>query len=142
MLDSDDDHFVGKIAPKALIVNGYSVLLVRHVGSTTTFELLGGRLNKNEDPRSGVVREIYEELRTSFVVGEVVSVEPFVMKRTGEQHLAIVFKAQLENADILFELAADEVAEMAWVDKDNWQIYSLFGNYAWVVGEYFKAEVQ
>lgn len=139
MLDCDEDHFVGKIALKALIIKGDSVLIVRHVGSESTWELPGGRLNKDEDLKTGLQREIHEELGVEIIVGDAISVETFLMKPTSEQHVAIVYKAHLLNVEAPFAVATDEVAEVVWVDHDSWKNYSLFGNYERVVENYFGA---
>lgn len=139
MLGCGEDHFVGKVAQKALIIKGDLLLIVRHVGSESVWELPGGRLNKDEDPKSGLGREIFEESGVEVIVGDAISVETFLMKRTSEPHVAIVYKAQLLNPEATIVVASDEVVEVVWVGRDNWQNYSLFGNYERVVENYFGA---
>jgi len=112
-------------------------LLVRHTTRLDMWELPGGRLHIDEDPRIGLQREIREELGVSIEVGEVISVEEFTMKRTGEQHVALIFIAKLLEDDS-FVVDADEVAEVVWVTKENWRNYHLFGNYERALEHYFS----
>lgn len=141
MLDRDEDHFVGKVAQKALIIKGNEVLLVRHVGSTDVWELPGGRLNRDEEPKVGLVREIKEELGVEISAGGALSVEQFVMKRTAEPHIAIVYKAFLNDEEAVFELDSDEVAEVVWVNDETWREYQIFSNYERVLEAYFNGLV-
>lgn len=138
MLDRNEDHFVGKVAQKALIIKNGEVLLVRHVGNSEVWELPGGRLNKGEDPKSGLAREIEEELGIAIHVGDAIAVDPFLMKRTGEPHIAIVYKAFMKEELAEFALDPEEVAAVAWVDGQKWRNYQVFGNYERVLETYFK----
>ena len=113
MIENEEDHFFGKVALKALIIKGNTVLLVRHVGSQATWELPGGRLEKAEDPVLGLAREIKEELGVVIAAGEVVSVEQFVMKRTGEAHLAIVYRSTLVDEGVGLLPETSEIHETA-----------------------------
>jgi len=142
MLDRDEEHFVGKVAQKALIIKDDCVLLVRHKGSEVIWELPGGRINVNEDPKTGLIREIKEELGLEVTVLEAVSVEQFLMKRTNEPHIAIVYKAILVDGEGALTLDPDEIEEVVWVTAENWNKYQMFSNYTQVVDDHFRATVQ
>jgi ADP-ribose pyrophosphatase YjhB (NUDIX family) len=142
MHDRDEDHFVGKVAQKVLIIKDNSVLLVRHMGSETMWELPGGRINVNEDPKAGLVREIKEELGVEVMVGDAISVDKFLMKRTNEPHIAIVYKAMLVDIETVLTLDPEEIAEVAWVTRENWEEYQMYSNYAAAVGDYFGSIAQ
>lgn len=138
MLDRDEDHFVGKVAQKALIIKGSDVLLVRHIGNSEFWELPGGRLNINEEPKEGLAREVVEELGVEIKVGDAVAVDQFVMKRTSEPHIAIIYKAFLNNEKAAFLIDPDEVAEVVWVNGETWRQYPIFSNYERVLEVYFN----
>ena len=56
-------HFEGKIAQKVIIVKDGKVLLLRDPRMTEViWEIPGGRMNIDEEPREAVAREILEEL--------------------------------------------------------------------------------
>ena len=62
MSESIEVHFEGKIAQKAIICNENKVLLVRDPRmDSVIWELPGGRMNIDEEPRDAVAREIQEE---------------------------------------------------------------------------------
>lgn len=64
-------HFLGEVGQKVILEREGKVLLCRGIGSTS-WDLPGGRLNKDEDPQTGLRREIKEELGI-----EVILKEPF-----------------------------------------------------------------
>src|SRR5947207_1396266 len=62
-----EQHFVGKIAQKALIEKEGKILLVQYPQSESNsasgkWDLPGGRLNINENPIESLKREVREEL--------------------------------------------------------------------------------
>lgn len=138
MLDRNEDHFVGKVAQKAIIFKGGEVLIVRSVGDTTTWELPGGRLQAGEDPKSGLARELREELGVEVVIGDAIFMEQFVSEKGQEFRLALVYIAHLVNESADLVLQNDEIQEIAWVTKSNWQDYSYFVNYERALRYYFE----
>ncbi len=132
-----EEHFVGKVAQKALIRRGDEVLIVRDIGDVDTWELPGGRLNVGEDPRSGLAREMREELGIEIEVGNVIFLEQFIQLRSGEPHLALIYEAALRSPHADLFLQPDEVAEIAWVNAENWQEYRYFAEYKRALASYF-----
>ena len=132
-------HFEGKIAQKAIIVKNNKVLLLRDPRMTEViWEIPGGRMNIDEEPRAAVAREIMEELGVAVTVGEVVYMEQFFQSNEGKRAFVIVYEAFLvdENAD--FVLSADEVSEIAWVPKEEIGNYPLFPDYVRALDCYFE----
>lgn len=57
-----EEHFMGKVAQKAIIVNKGRVLMTRDPRTPEIWELPGERLNIDEISEEGLQREIQEEL--------------------------------------------------------------------------------
>ncbi len=137
MINDEQLNFVGRIAQKALIYNNNLVLLVRHAGGAELWELPGGRLHREENPVDGLRREIREELGISVLVDGVLAAEQFVMKRTGEPHVVIVYKAHLEKPDQPLVPLTSEIVDAVWVTKDSWKNYPSYDCYERVLRDYF-----
>ena len=132
-------HFEGKIAQKVIIVKDGKVLLLRDARmQEVIWELPGGRLNIDEEPRAGVAREIMEELRATIAVGEVVYMGQFLQGSERNRAFIIVYKATLIDETADFVLLTNEVSEIAWVTKDDLKKYPLFPSYARALNCYFE----
>lgn len=69
MSETTEVHFEGKIAQKAIIVKENRVLLLRDPRmEEVIWEIPGGRMNIDEEPREAVAREIREELGIEITV--------------------------------------------------------------------------
>lgn len=139
MTNTTEVHFEGKIAQKAIIVKENKVLLLRDQRiQEMIWEIPGGRMNIDEEPRAAVAREIMEELSVAITVGEVIHMEQFVQNNEGGRAFVIVYEASLvdETADLV--LSADEVCEIAWVGKDELSNYPLFPAYMRALNCYFE----
>lgn len=126
-----ETHFVGKIAQKAIIVHEGNVLLLRNAQDPVEapWELPGGRLNQDEDPIAGLKRELMEELGLAVEVGPVVHIERFVLKRTGELHVLIVYEATLQDVAASIEQVSDEVLEYRFVPLSEIDTVPLYDEY-------------
>lgn len=124
---SPEEHFLGKVTQKALIIKDDSVLITRDVDDEAIWELPGGRLNLDEMPAAGMSREIFEELGVVVSVGDIIYTEQFHHTRDDIQGLLLVYKVTLPADDTGFTLAADEVAEVRWItssELDKQEIYA------------------
>lgn len=107
-----EEHFVGRVAQKAIIFRNDTVLAVRNPG-VERWSLPGGRLHKNESPADGLKREVREEIGADIEIGEAVCVELFGV--ADMPHVSIGFCAVFTEPEAVLTLAEDEIAEMAWV---------------------------
>lgn len=137
MADFQEEHFIGKVAQKAIIVKDGRVLITRDPHDDAVWELPGGRLNVDEKPQDGLVREINEELGVEILVEQVVYVERFVHERLQEPHLMITYVASLTDLQKPFTPSPDEVAEIKWVSKEELSAYKIFGNCERALRHYF-----
>jgi len=129
-------HFVGKVAQKALIIKGRAVLITRD-SNDEVWELPGGRLDSVEDPREGILREIREELGVEGKVDEIYDVRTMFHTRDSTDMLVVYYLVSLVDESVPFVVDKEEVAEMAWVDRESYKSYAFFPEYERVLSEYF-----
>lgn len=142
MADTHEVHFEGKIAQKVIIVKENKVLLLRDPRmEQVIWELPGGRMNIDEEPREAVTREIREELGVAITVGEVVYMEQFFQSNEMKRAFVIVYEAALVDENVDFVLLAEEVCEIAWVGKGELMNYELFPAYTRALNCYFEKYV-
>ena len=139
MSDPQEIHFEGKIAQKAIINKEGKVLLLRDPRmKEMIWEIPGGRMNIDEEPREAIAREIMEELGVGIKVGTVVHMEQFLQGNEGKRAFVIVYQATLVDENTELQLSPEEVCEIAWVDKNDMQNYPLFPEYARALNCYFE----
>ncbi len=124
-------HFVGKVAQKAVIIRDGSVLLIRDPREKVAeiCELPGGRLDDGEEPKSGLVRELKEELGIDIVVHEVIQIEQFLQGNKGKRALMIAYRATLKEENQPFVLSSEEIAEARFVPLEEALKLNLFKVY-------------
>lgn len=127
---SSEEHFVGKVAQKALILNeAGEVLLVRDVTNHDTWGLPGGRLNADESPIDGLVREVREEVGLAIDVVRPISVGQFLQQSEGKKVIVISYLAKLKNQEQAIKLQNDEVCEARFVPIKEALTLKLFPEY-------------
>ncbi len=131
-------HFEGKIAQKAIIIKENKVLLVRDPRmKQEIWEIPGGRMNIDEEPREAVAREIQEELGIDVTVGRVVYMEQFIQGNEGKRALVIVYACTMVDSEQPIHMSETEVCEIAWVLYDELPEYPLFPEYLRALDCYF-----
>ncbi len=139
MTNTSEVHFEGKIAQKAIIVNDGKVLLIRDPrDGRVVWELPGGRMNINEEPREALAREIMEELGVSVIVGEVVYMEQFLQGSEGKRAFLIAYQTKLIDPAVDFSLDPSEVCEIAWVGQSELVNYPAFPEFDRALNCYFE----
>ena len=133
-----EEHFLGKVAQKAIIVREEKILLTRDPRTPEYWELPGGRLNVDESPETGLARELKEELGVNVDINEVIYLKQFLQGTEGANRaLAIVYKATISpNA----ELAVDprEICEVGWFTKQEIASLKLFPEYQEALEKFFS----
>lgn len=141
MSSTTEVHFEGKIAQKAIIVKENKVLLLRDPRmDEVIWEIPGGRMNIDEEPREAVAREIREELGIEIEVGAVVYMEQFIQGNEGTRAFVIVYECQMMDPAANLTLSEDEVCEIAWVSADELHKYPLFPEYKRALDCYFAKQ--
>ena len=133
-----EEHFVGKVAQKAIIERDGKVLITRDIRDGDTWELPGGRLNAGESLEDGLRREIQEELGVSILVHTVVYAETFVHPRGNVPHVLLAYHVTLANPEEEFHPHDIEIAEIKWIDKNDLQHLSIFPQYKRALEAFFS----
>lgn len=142
MTNQTEVHFEGKIAQKVIIVVDNKVLLIRDPRmKEVIWEIPGGRMNIDEEPREAVAREIMEELGVAIEVGEVVHMEQFIQTNEDMRAFVIVYKAALVDSSKQFSPDVTEVGEIVWVSQSELSNYPLFPEYKRALDCYFEKYV-
>ena len=131
-------HFVGKVAQKALLIKDGKILITRDSGDEE-WELPGGRLDVGEEPRTGMLREIREELGVEGKIESIFSVKTMYHTRDKADMLVVYYLVSLVDESAQFTVDPEEVAEMAWVDRESYIAYSFFSEYKNILTEYFNS---
>ena len=135
-------HFEGKIAQKAIIVNNNKVLLLRDPRmDEVIWEIPGGRMNIDEEPKEAVAREIREELGIEIVVGPVLHMEQFIQGNEGKRAFVIVYTCEMKDPSAQITISEDEVCEVAWIAAEELSKYPLFPEYKRALDCYFANKV-
>ena len=122
---TESEHFIGKVAQKAIIEKDNKVLITRYP-TDTEWDLPGGRIHRGEKPAAGLAREIQEELGAAAAVGAPFFVDTFGAQE-GDPRYYVVFRAALQNPNQPLILQEEEVAEVYWIGKDEIESKALFG---------------
>jgi mutator protein MutT len=131
------------VAQKAVIVRGDGQVLVMRdprEGNTALWELPGGRLNEGEVPEAGLAREIQEELGIEVKVGVVIYVTQFFQYSDKRNALMVAYVATMADETAALVLAEEEVAEVQWVGRDDYQTLTYFKEYKDTLDRYFRVD--
>ena len=125
-----EEHFVGKVALKAVLEHEGKVLLLRDPRmDREVWELPGGRMNVGEVPEEALQRELKEELGVDCVVHEVVHLAQFLQGNENTQAFMVAFRATLADPTAQFTLESSEVAEIARCTVEEALQRELFPEY-------------
>ncbi len=133
-----EEHFLGKVAQKAIIYREDTVLLTRDPRTPDTWELPGGRLNVDEEPKEGLRRELKEELGVDCQIEDVLFLKQFRQSNeSGQLSVVLVYKASMDpNATISVD--PQEVIEFGWFTKEEVLKLPLFPEYHEALKLYFS----
>ena len=133
---TDDQHFIGKIAQKAIIENDGKILLIRDPREPRIiWELPGGRLHKDETPSEGLKREVLEELGIHITPGVIIWAEPH--DHNGP-HISLIYIAELDDPDTSLVLQVEEIAEAKWVDRSEVLKLPIYPEHVRALEKYFE----
>jgi ADP-ribose pyrophosphatase YjhB (NUDIX family) len=138
MTNTNEVHFEGKIAQKVIVANRGKVLLVQDPrGGHDIWELPGGRMNIDEEPRKGMQREFFEEMGVAIVVDQVVHMEQFIQGNENARAFVIVYQASLSDADAQFKFAEKEVSNVGWFTQEELNDLELYPEYKRALDVFF-----
>lgn len=142
MKNEKEVHFEGKVAQKVIVVKEGRVLLVQDPrGGKDIWELPGGRMNIDEDPREAMKREFLEEMGREIAVGDVVHMEQFIQGNENARAFVIVYEATLLNPEKEFMVDDTEVSQVRWFTKEEVQELQFYPEYKRALAVYFEEGV-
>ncbi len=134
-----EEHFVGKVALKAVLEHEGKVLLLRDPRmDREVWEISGGRMNIGEVPTVALKRELKEELGVECMIHEVVHLAQFLQGNENAQAFMIAFRATLVDPEATLALDTTEVAEVAWCTPAEALERELFPEYRDTLEAYIK----
>lgn len=138
-MNGGEIHFKGKIAQKVIVEHDNKILLVQDPReSRNIWELPGGRMNIEEDPREAIQREFYEEMGTEITTERVIHMEQFIQGNEKARAFVIVYAATLNDPAKDFSLSDEEVSEVVWVPKETVLDYEMYPEYKRALEIYLK----
>ena len=133
-----EQHFEGKIAQKVIVERAGKILLVQDPREERDiWELPGGRMNVDEQPRAAMQREFMEEMGATINVHEVVYMEQFIQGNEGKRAFAIVYRATLVDESAQFKTDSHEVSKVEWFTQAEIALLNLYPEYERAVRYYF-----
>ena len=133
-----EEHFIGKVAQKAIIVRNGKVLLTRDPRTPEYWELPGGRLNVDESPEGGLRRELQEELGVIANITEVVFLKQFLQgTKETKRALVIIYKATI-SPDAQLTVDPREICEVGWFSQREISSLKLFPEYREALEKFFS----
>mgnify|MGYP001575663812 FL=1 len=140
-MESSEEHFIGKIAQKAIVVYDNKVLLTSDPRvSEEIWELPGGRMNVGEEPRKALTRELKEELGVDFDIHEVVHMEQFLQGNEKSNAFVIVYRGTIKNPNQKFVTDSSEVSAVKWFSEAEVKNLKLFPEYKRALDVFFAAK--
>jgi len=134
----ESEHFVGKVAQKAILEKDGKILISRFP-TDTKWDLPGGRVHRGEQPQVGLAREMAEELGVEVLVDR-----PFFAymstTESGEQRYFVAFAVTQKDLTQPFTLQKEEVAEIQWISKDDIENLPIFEVCKEAIRAYFNKE--
>jgi 8-oxo-dGTP pyrophosphatase MutT (NUDIX family) len=133
-----EQHFLGKVATKAIIVKGEKILLARDHRNETIWELPGGRINVDESIEMALKREVLEELGVAVTIKDLIYSEQIIHTGDGSPHLFITCTASLVDENQPIHVPSEELAEIKWVDRSGIGELEVYGDQLRAINAYWK----
>jgi len=138
MNTTQEEHFEGKIAQKVIVEQAGKILLVQDPREERDiWELPGGRMNVEEEPRAAIKREFKEEMGVAINVHEVVHMEQFIQGNEGRRAFVIVYRATLVDDVTSFTTDTREVSQVSWFTAADISQLHLYPEYERALRCYF-----
>lgn len=133
-----------RIAAKAFVIDDDKLLILKRADDDMQkpgiWELPGGRLEVEEDPKEGLKREVKEECGIDIEVKQPLNIRHFT-RDDGQIITMIIFLCKLgkksTNSDVVL---SDEHSEHEWIDMDKCKskLADFFHEEVDVYDKYFK----
>ena len=110
----------------ALVTDTDGRMLAVRKRNSIYFQMVGGKMDLNEEPLDTLAREFLEEINVDITKHHVVFLGKHSTNAVNESNTMVhanVYHIQLNSLETL--KIALEIEEMAWITKENYQDYKL-----------------
>ncbi|WP_313579873.1 NUDIX domain-containing protein [Chishuiella sp.] len=110
----------------ALVTNDKGEMLAVRKQNSEYFQMVGGKIETNEEPIVTLQREFLEEINIDInqhIVNFLGKYSTMAVNEKNTEVHADVFHVHLKTSDTL--KMANEIAEIAWITKENYTKYKL-----------------
>ncbi|MFN7160775.1 MAG: NUDIX hydrolase [Candidatus Gracilibacteria bacterium] len=139
MIEDEAQHFVGKIAQKAIIEYQDKFLVCRPT-KDSLWEFPGGRLNNEGTPYENLEREVTEELSICIKNIRALHVIFSLHVKSNTKRILIGYHAYADT-DICI-LDKDEVEEIRWISKEELKAIALFDDCREIADYFLETELK
>ncbi len=133
-MEDRSEHFVGKVAQKAIIERDGKILVCKGIGDKV-WELPGGRLHNGEKPQEGLAREIKEEVNLEISVGKPVFIDKSYHGKEKADQLFVTYACTVIGGE--FKADPGEVEDYCWVAQKEALALPLFEDCRAALRAYF-----
>ncbi|HVV39362.1 MAG TPA: NUDIX hydrolase [Candidatus Paceibacterota bacterium] len=122
-MDDRAQHFVGKIAQKAIVEKDGKILVVRGIGDKV-WEFPGGRLHAGEAPIDGIKREIKEELGIVITDIKPLFLGPSFHYKDNAHQVYVAYTCTYDGSALTID--PKELEDMKWVSREELKTLPMF----------------
>jgi len=138
-MEDEHQHYIGKIAQKAVIENNGKILVCRGL-KDEIWEFPGGRLHNDEIPQKGLAREILEELGISVSVDNPLHVCRSLFVRDNSYRILIAYRCSVLNGGEA-RIDETELEELRWVSREELATLAMFDDCREVADAFLKQAI-
>lgn len=130
-------HLIADIPQKAIIMNEKGEILIVQDKESGVWELPGGRLHEDEDPKEGLKREIKEELSMDISIKKIF--DTFVFKGVSDtSHFVVVYFCEPVGDLDKMKIQEKEIMDIKWISPEQLGELSMRGEYKNLLDKFFK----
>lgn len=110
----------------ALVTDSEGRMLAVRKKNSKYFQMVGGKIDKGEEPLETLCREFLEEINIDIDLHHVTLLGKHTTTAVNEENTQVhanVFHVHLNSLETL--KIASEIEEMAWITKEDYQNYQL-----------------
>ena len=118
MKEKEINNYKLRVAARGIIINDEGKIAIQSKKNTKEYKLIGGGIEKDEEPSDGFIREVLEETGCKIGIIKELGVTEEYISNKGAKQLSHIFVAKvLENTNTLYltEKEKNEGAELIWV---------------------------
>lgn len=140
---TSDQNIIQQVAMKALVVDGNKVLVVREAATYAEgtnagkYQLPGGRVEKGENIKAALRREVLEETGLTVSIEYPIYVGEWLPIIRGKKHQIVGIFVVCKPKDLTIKLSTEH-DDYKWVNADNHNDYDILSPDYLAIDEYAR----